>query len=45
MQFGDFIALCKVLKMLYGADVAKKFFTKNISLFNIVDSESLINLK
>jgi len=45
MQFGDFCDLVKVLKMLYGSDVAKKFFTNNIHLFKVIDSESLNNLK
>lgn len=45
MQFGEFLSLVKVIKMLYGSTEAKKFFTKNLPLFKVVDSESLINLK
>lgn len=45
MQFGDFLSLVKVLKMLFGSSVAQTFFLENITRFDkIVDSESLTNV-
>lgn len=41
MQFSEFLDLVKVLKMLYGTQIAEKFFTKNISLYYDLDSASL----
>lgn len=40
----EFLELVKVVKMLYGRDIAEKVFTKNISTFYNIDSESLLNV-
>ena len=45
MQYIEFLDTVKVLKMLYGAPIAEKFFTKNIGLYYDLDSASLSNLK
>lgn len=45
MTFTEFLQLVKVLKMLYGRNVAEMFFTKNISLYYDLDNESLLKLK
>lgn len=39
----EFLELVKVVKMLYGRDVAEKLFTKNIETFYNVNSASIIN--
>lgn len=45
MPFLEFLALVKVIKMLYGRDFAEKFFTNNISQYYNLNSESLFNLR
>ena len=44
-SFNDFLTFIKVLKMLYGRDVAEKVFTKALKECYNVDSASIINLK
>jgi len=45
MQYTDFIATVKILRMLFGVPIAKKFFLDNIKKFDkVIDSDSLINL-
>lgn len=39
--FTEFLDLVKVLKMLYGRQVAEIFFTKNVGSYYDLDSESL----
>lgn len=41
----EFLELVKVVKMLYGREIAEKLFTKNLKVFYNVDSESLIKLE
>jgi len=41
MTYAEFLATVKVLKMLYGRDIAEKFFTKNIIEVYNISSESL----
>lgn len=43
MPFIEFLALVKVMKMLYGATIAEKFFTKNVGSYYDLNSESLKN--
>jgi len=45
MQFTEFLQLTKVLKMLYGREIAEKFFAKNISLYYDLNNESLSKIK
>lgn len=46
MQFTDFLAFIKVVRMLFGVPVAKKIFLANLKRFDkIIDSDSLNNLK
>lgn len=45
MSYSEFLDTVKVLKMLFGRDVAEKFFTKNIDLFYDVNSESILKQK
>ena len=44
MSFYDFLALIKILKMLYGRTVAEKYFTKHIDEWYNLGSESLTKL-
>lgn len=44
MSYQEFLDTVKVLKMLYGRDVAEKFFTKNITEVYNITSESLSKL-
>lgn len=39
----EFLELVKVVKMLYGRDIAEKLFTKNINTFYNVSSASITN--
>lgn len=41
MLFSNFLDLIKVLKMLYGRNVAEEVFAKNIDLYYDLNSESL----
>jgi len=41
MTFTEFLSLVKVLKMLYGTQIAEKVFTENIELYYNLDSASL----
>jgi len=43
MKYQDFLDTVKVLKMLYGREIAEKFFAKNAKLYYNLDSESLLN--
>lgn len=46
MQLNDFLSLVKVLRMLFGVTVAKKFFLANINQYDkVINSDSLNNLK
>lgn len=45
MSFMEFLELVKVIKMLYGRDLAEKVFTKNIGSYYNINSESLFKLK
>ena len=45
MLFNEFLDLTKVLKMLYGREIAEKFFTNNIGMYYDLDNESLSSLK
>lgn len=45
MSFMEFLEFVKVVKMLYGRDFAEKLFTKNISSYYNISSESLSKLK
>jgi len=45
MRFDEFLKLTNTLKMLYGRDIAEKFFTKNIHLYYDLNSESIISIK
>jgi len=45
MLFSEFLDLVKVMKMLYGREIAEKFFTKNVTSFYNLDSESLNQVK
>lgn len=46
MKFSEFLDLIKVLRMLFGVPIAKKFFLTNLKRFDkIIDSDSLNNLK
>lgn len=45
MPFIEFLALVKVIKMLYGRDFAEKFFTNNISQYYNLNSESLFDTR
>lgn len=45
IDFIEFLELVKVIKMLYGRDIAEKFFTYNIKRWYNVDSASMINSK
>lgn len=42
MPFNEFLDLVKVLKMLYGSEIAKNFFTKNVNKYYNLDSESIL---
>lgn len=42
MPFSEFLALTKVLKMLFGGDTARMFFTKNVGTYYNLNSESLL---
>lgn len=45
MKYSDFLDTVKVLKMLYGRNVAEKYFLDNIHLFDkIIDNASVSNL-
>lgn len=44
VSYQEFLDTVKVLKMLYGRDVAEKFFTKNITEVYNITSESLSKL-
>jgi hypothetical protein len=43
MKYSDFLDTVKVLKMLYGREIAEKFFTKNASMYYNLNSESILN--
>lgn len=43
LSFEEFLGFVKVVKMLYGRDVAEKVFTKKMKEWYNVDSESLYN--
>lgn len=45
MNYTEFLDTVKVLKMLYGRDIAEKFFTKNKEQFKILDSVSVSKLQ
>lgn len=46
MTFDNFLDLTKIIRMIWGVPVSKKFFLDNIKQFDkVVDSNSLINLK
>lgn len=45
MSYSEFLDTVKVLKMLFGRDIAEKYFTNNINLFYDVDSESFSKKK
>lgn len=44
MSFVEFLDFIKVIKMLYGRDVATNIFEKNLHKYYNLDSESLNNL-
>lgn len=44
MTLQDFLSLTKVLRMLYGVDVAKHFFTTNLEIFTGISVEALRKL-
>lgn len=44
MPFLEFLQLVKTLKMLFGREIAEKFFTKNINMYYDLNSESLTSL-
>lgn len=44
MTYSEFLDTTKVLKMLYGREIAEKFFTKNLSSWYNVDSVSILNV-
>lgn len=45
MSFDEFLHTVRVIKMLYGREVAEKFFTKNLPLWYNLDSASLIKFE
>lgn len=45
MPFNEFLDLVKVMKMLYGREIAEKFFAKNIQLYYNLDSASISKTK
>jgi hypothetical protein len=45
MTFLEFLQLVKVVRMLYGRDVAERFFTKNINKYYNLNSESISNIR
>lgn len=45
MTYDEFLNTCKILKMLYGREVAEKFLTKNIHKYYNLNSESLIDIR
>ena len=44
LTFEEFLDLVKVVKMLYGRDVAEKCFTKGLSQLYNIDSASISKL-
>lgn len=42
MTYSEFLDTCKVLKMLYGRDIAEKFFTDNIRSWYNVNNASFL---
>lgn len=42
MTYSEFLDTVKVLKMLYGRDIAEKFFTDNICSWYNVDNASFL---
>lgn len=44
MTYDEFLNTCKVLKMLYGREIAEKFLTNNIHKYYNLTNESLLNL-
>lgn len=43
MTYLEFLQTIKVLKMLFGREVAEKVFTKNINSYYNLNSENLLN--
>lgn len=43
MKYTEFLETVKVLKMLYGREIAEKVFTNNVGKWYNIDSASLIN--
>jgi hypothetical protein len=44
MQFSEFLRLTSTIKMLYGREIAEKFFTSNIEKYYDLNNASLLNL-
>lgn len=45
IDFNEFLDLVKVIKMLYGRDIATRFFENYIKKWYNVNSESMLNPK
>lgn len=45
MTYLEFLQTVKVLKMLYGREIAEKFFTENIIAWYNIDNASFLNVK
>lgn len=43
LEYSNFLNTIKVLKMLFGRQIAENFFTNNMHLFYDIDSESIAN--